>query len=146
MRRSISSRLVWLCANRANVMNGTFLATILALGTSHSVYGQCPPEEPPLAPYTETFETVPQPGTGPMVSPLSNCWTLSPVSSASCCSSPGWRIDQGTTPTASSGPSVDNTLGTSAGGYAYFESSGVVSTTPYYLETVDISLDRKSVV
>lgn len=117
-------------------MNGTFLASILALGTSHSVYGQCPPEEPPLAPILETFDGYANGG----IATLPNCWTMSPVSTST--SSQGWRIEDGTTVSSSTGPNVDNTLGTTAGKYIHLETSGGSTGALSSFETSDISLDN----
>ena len=117
-------------------MNGTFLASMLALGTSHSVYGQCPPAEPPLAPILETFDGYVNGG----IATLPNCWTMSPVSTST--SSQGWRIEDGTTSSSSTGPNVDNTLGTSAGKYIYLETSGGSTGALSSFETSDISLDN----
>ncbi len=62
----------------------------------------------------------------------------------------GWRRDSGTTPSGSTGPSVDQTLGTTSGYHYYMESSSnqgpyVSSNPPSYLVSPDISGSDRSV-
>jgi len=68
---------------------------------------------PTAVPFTENFETftVGNPGT------WTHGWTFSNTGVFN------WRADNGGTPTTNSGPSVDHTLGTSAGKYLYTEAS-----------------------
>ncbi len=65
-------------------------------------------------PFSENFEsfTVGTPGT------LGNSWTASSVGGNF-----PWTVDNGGTPTTSSGPAVDHTLGTSTGKYLFTEAS-----------------------
>ncbi len=64
-------------------------------------------------PFIEDFETstVGTPGT------LDNGWTIDPTSGFT------WYVDEGGTPSTSTGPTVDHTLGTSTGNYVYTEGS-----------------------
>ncbi|RLD67850.1 MAG: hypothetical protein DRI84_01380, partial [Bacteroidetes bacterium] len=64
-------------------------------------------------PFTENFEsfTVGTPGS------LGNNWTSSSVGTFP------WTVDNGGTPSSNTGPSVDHTLGTSAGKYLFTEAS-----------------------
>ncbi|MFC1731599.1 right-handed parallel beta-helix repeat-containing protein, partial [candidate division KSB1 bacterium] len=67
-----------------------------------------------VLPHTENFETYTPgaPGT------LANGWTSRATSSFR------WQVDNGGTPSGSTGPSVDHTLGNSSGIYMYTEASG----------------------
>jgi len=116
MKNAIFSGLSRLWTSGVNVKNGMILSGLLAFGSSHFALAQCPPVEPYIAPYYMTFEGLANSSTSGNTT-LANCWILSNQGSY------GWFVDNGGTPSSSTGPSVDNTLQTSAGKYLALETS-----------------------
>lgn len=116
MKKAIFSRLSRSWTSRVNAKNGMILAALLSFGSSHFALAQCPPVEPYIAPYYMTFEGLANSSSNGNTT-LANCWVLSNQGTY------GWFIDNGGTPSGSTGPSVDNTTQTSAGKYLALETS-----------------------
>lgn len=116
MKKSIFSALPRLWTMGVNARNGMILSGLLALGSSHFALAQCPPVEPYIAPYYMTFEGLANSSDAGNAT-LANCWVLSNQGPK------GWFVDNGGTPSGSTGPSVDNTTQTSSGKYLALETS-----------------------
>jgi len=102
------------------------------MGATSLAYGQCPPEEPPLAPYLVDWEGFAN-GTNGFT--FSNCWTTGSAA-------PYWQIEDGQTLSTNTGPATDNTTGTTTGKYLYLETSGGSTGGVNTLTSPDISLDN----
>jgi len=108
----------------------------MLFGILGNSFGQCPPVEPPLAPYLADWEGLPNSG----LATFANCWTSTPVSATT--SGQGWRVEDGQTTSSATGPAVDNTTGTVAGKYIYLETSGGATGALSSFESPEISLDN----
>ena len=100
--------------NATGVYSITMIATNAAISDTMTKVSYITASVAMNLPFTENFEsfTVGTPGT------LGNSWTSTTVGGNF-----PWTVDNAGTPTTASGPSVDHTLGTSAGKYLFTEAS-----------------------
>jgi len=87
---------------------------------SMMAFAQCPPTAPLSTPLTVDFESENTFATSGSHT-LANCWV---AGAAGTSAGINWRVDVAGTSSGSTGPSIDHTLGTSAGKYLYLETSG----------------------
>jgi len=128
-----------------SVSSATVSLTGLSGNTTYDIYVRevCSPTDqsawsytsvttplPPItAPWLEDFEGF---STGTLSS--QNGWSTDGTSG------PYWSVDNGGTPSSSTGPSIDHTLGTSSGKYVYLETSSGSSGAERILESPLVSL------
>ncbi len=100
----------------------TYLFALLAFAAIASAFAGELRAQITTYPYTEGFETQAQgPTTYNPTYTFTNGWTNVTGDNSN------WSVDVGGTPSTATGPSVDHTLGTAAGKYVYFETSGGVT-------------------
>jgi|GEM_PF-770462 len=117
-----------------NALQLSLFSALLMLGTTSTLYGQCPPEEPPQAPYLVDWEGL---SNGNNSFSFPNCWSAGS-------STPYWQIEDANTGSSDTGPAVDNTTGTTSGKYIFLETSSGTTGAVNTLVSPDISLDNLS--
>ncbi len=101
-----------------------------------SAFAQCPPTAPLSTPLTVDFENE-STFTSSGSNTLANCWIAGAAGSSV---SANWKVDIAGTPSGLTGPSIDNTLGTSAGKYLFLESSYGTAGDSIFFTSPDIDI------